>query len=330
MEYTSIRSYICECTDEYYITGRKNLLSVYDYNHRLIDQFKRTDLGFLGVSQDLQCIYCGVIDKNYIFIWYPYEQRKVKVIFTEEKSDPSIDKVIDGKDQLIIIYTRRFKGAVKGLDYFKSVIDKEKLTYEDIPLYLDSRTKYKYFKIRNKYYYSIQEDTTKDDYSDYFYFIREEDEKEMFSTICQYATWVTISQSEKYALLACKYFKKNRARIEIIDLTTYQSIDVLEFGYPNLYVLKSWILEYDGKAYVIHEYSPNPEDLNNTKWVTNVYSIEDKKFIYEAPFTFLIEYLENKNMLVLQRQKPRIETRFFDLKEKKPSIEEILAEVRKK
>ena len=70
--------------------------------------------------------------------------------------------------------------------------------------------------------------------------------------------------------------------------------------------------------------------MHNVKWFTYIYSIENKKIIYEAPFSFSLDYQEKRRRFILQRNKPRIETRFFELKDDLPSIEEILKEIKRK
>ncbi|MDO5811864.1 MAG: hypothetical protein Q4Q31_02085 [Bacillota bacterium] len=94
--------------------------------------------------------------------------------------------------------------------------------------------------------------------------------------------------------------------------------------------MQAHFLEYNHQAYIIYQAHPYPCNLYNTKWSTYIYSIENKKIIYEAPFSFSLDYQEKRKRFILQRQKPRIETRFFELKDDLPPIEEVLKEIKKK
>ena len=124
--------------------------------------------------------------------------------------------------------------------------------------------------------------------------------------------------------------KKCLGKIEILNFKTLKIIDEIKFYHIALYVMQAHFLEYNHQAYIIYQAHPYPRDLYNEKWSTYIYSIENKKIIYEAPFSFSLDYQEKRMRFILQRNKPRIETRFFELKDDLPPIEEILKEINKK
>ena len=159
-------------------------------------------------------------------------------------------------------------------------------------------------------------------------------DKEIYKTYIQEQPKFNISPSGKYAFVSSMLphidDKKCLGKIEILNFKTLKIIDEIKFYHIALYVMQAHFLEYNHQAYIIYQAHPYPCDLYNEKWSTYIYSIENKKIIYEAPFSFSLDYQEKRMRFILQRNKPRIETRFFELKDDLPPIEEILKEINKK
>lgn len=334
MEYTAIRKYLNNYFDDIYLIRNNNTYYVYDYKHNLIDRFKRIDVCFLNVSQDQKIVYLTVSYRKYILIWDIYQKKMQKVTYT--KRDIYSRPDLFDKENEIMIYYRGLNKEVEDekefrWENYKIVIDKETLQCKE--LLLKEEDNISYFQHAGKIYHTIESYEKNKNTNEYAFTLYDE-YKEIYKTYIQEQPKFNISPSGKYAFVSSMLphidDKKCLGKIEILNFKTLKIIDEIKFYHIALYVMQAHFLEYNHQAYIIYQAHPYPCDLYNEKWSTYIYSIENKKIIYEAPFSFSLDYQEKRMRFILQRNKPRIETRFFELKDDLPPIEEILKEINKK
>lgn len=334
MEYTAIRKYLNNYFDDIYLIRNNNTYYVYDYKHNLIDQFKRVDVCFLNVSHDQKIVYLTVSYRKYILIWDIYQKKAQKITYT--KRDIYSKPDLFDKENEIIIYYRGLNKEAEGEEEFrwenyKLVIDKETLQCKE--LLLKEKNHISYFQHAGKNYHTIESYEKNKNTNNYAFTLYDEN-KEIYKTYIQEQPKFKISTSGKYAFVSSTLphidNKKCLGKIEILNFKTLQIIDEIKFYHIALYVIQAHFLEYNHQTYIIYQAHPYPCDLYNEKWSTYIYSIENKKIIYEAPLSFSLDYQEKKKRFILQRNKPRIETRFFELEDELPPIEEILKEINRK
>ncbi len=56
---------------------------------------------------------------------------------------------------------------------------------------------------------------------------------------------------------------------------------------------------------------PKPCNLDNTIEYTYVYSVSQNKIIYEKKFSFSLTYRQDIKLLIVEKNKARIESRFY-------------------
>lgn len=327
MEYSSRHHYLREHSEEFYILKHHDTLFVYDYDHHLIGQIRKRNILAVQVSNDNQVVYFSQSNKKYFYLWHVYENKLIKVKYTELK-DSDIKNIYEDDDNIYVFHHGCNKN---GSNYAISTINKKTLISKEN--FLDEE-EYGYpecfLNVSGQIYYSSLKfsDTS---YENYFIYAQKDNNSEkVLETSYLNDPILKITDDGKYALLSSVHSMTSNGEIKVFDFKNYEQIDKITFYHIALYRIIANFFEFNGQVYIIYQANPWMCEIKKEVWHTYVYSISEKKIIHEIPYSFSLKYIRSKKILIMEKNRPRKEARFYNNVDESQGIEWIIKELSKK
>lgn len=312
MEYNSIRNYLVASSKDFYLIRHHDTFFAYDYDHNLLDQFRKKWTMCLKISENDQIVYIAESYKPHIYIWNVFEKDIKKVRYTDAHVDVfNINGCIDDGQELKILYKGK---CLNILGYYISHFNKETLEYStEFVIEVESLLVYDIINIRNQEVICFEKNQSDKEYNDSYLVTKRENQwKILLKTISKTGPIFQVSQDGKYGLLASAAKTENDyGEIKVFDLSNFQEIDTFQFYHMDLYRIIANFFEINNEAYIIFQAHPKPCDIDDTIWYTYVYSVSQKKIIYEKKFSFSLTYRRDIKLLIIEKNKARIESRFY-------------------
>lgn len=315
MEYSSIRNYLVASSKDFYLIRHHDTFFAYDYDHNLLDQFRKKWTICLKISENDQIVYIAESYKPHIYIWNVFEKDIKKVRYTDDHVDVSNMKgCIDDGQELKILYEGKWVKGIRGYNYYISHFNKETLEYStEFVTKGGSIFAYNMVNIRNQEVICFEKKRHDKEYNNSYLVTKKENKWEtLLQTNSKTGPIFQVSQDGKYGLLASAAKTENDyGEIKVFDLSKFQGIDTIQFYHMELYRIIANFFEINNEAYIIFQAHPKPCDIYDTIWYTYVYSVSQEKIIYEKKFSFSLTYRRDIKLLIIEKNKARIESRFY-------------------
>ncbi|MDE6953764.1 MAG: hypothetical protein K2P09_08130 [Erysipelotrichales bacterium] len=316
MEYSSIRRYLIAVSKDFYLIKHHDTFFAYDYDHNLLDQFHKRFTNCLLISDYNQEVYITEFEKEHIYVWNVFNKTIKKVIYTEYNAF-HIYNCIETAEDIKILYRGEVptRDQDQGIDKYISHINKKTFKYktELVSRCTDHYSPEKIYFIENQLVCSFSENGVYDKYRRFYVSVKNNDGwKEQIDTVCMDEPVFKVSQSQKYALLGSVPKRGyTSGEIKIFDLSSFQEIDTFQFYHVIVYRILVNFFEINNETYIVFQANPKPCTINNEIWYTYVYSLSQKKVIYEKKFSFALTYIQDIKLLIIEKNKARIESRFY-------------------
>lgn len=329
--YSFIKEYIRSYSSNYYLLKKKDILYAYDYDHQLLSQTKKLKYSYrILISQDNN-VYIGVHPKKYIYQWNVYNGELTKINITNCK-EIEIHCIYEDSKNVYVQFYGTVDDGMKTI-YHIACINKETLEvrYEKNDDFINCYTKT--FMSNNKIYYLETEFT---DYKNVYNYIICEPRNvklEKLLTIEGFSDKLfKVSDNNKYAFLGSTSTTvisydsfEYHGKMTIIDFVNFQKIDEFEINHIDLYRIISNFFHYNHKDYIIYQANPTQCTFKNEKWHTYIYDIEEKKVIFEASYSFAMDYIRSRQLLVIGTKYGGKKTIFYKIEdESKQDLQWIL------
>lgn len=187
-----------------------------------------------------------------------------------------------------------------------------------------------FYNILGKIYYSSIK-FRKEYEENYFIYVQNSDDlTEVLKTRSLNDPVLKIASDGKYAILCSAHLTESYGEIKLYDFQNYRQIDEMKFFHIGLYRVIANFFEFNNHRYIIYQANLKMCNFENEVWHTYVYNILEKRNIYKVPFSFALKYVKSKKILIIEKNKPRKEARFYKDVDESIGIDWVIKEVLRK
>lgn len=325
-DYKKIDTNIYCCSDEYYVIKKNDKLYIYDYEHLLVFESKPIKNIIYGHFVNEDTVYFGSTMKRLIYRINIKDKQLDRIRYTSFMYADT-QRIFEIENKLYVFYNGHDKK--RGYCYALSVLDKQTLKIIDNFILPDNMISWlDAFVINNKIYLTAIDKKSNDTYYHYYLYEKNENYQMIFEILTfNYETTVVSSDDGKYLIIASVDSKRHFGEIIIYDLIKNTIIDKITYEHVAEYRTIYHYFHYDNKDYVIFQANPVYCTWQNDIWHTYLYSIQDKKIIARYPSAFMIRYISNQKMMIVETANKRRKTEFYKVDEQKEDLFEVLDEI---